>query len=217
MSYGGPIARSNVARGGRSWPDHGDGVWRRSNGELLCGVVAYRALSAALVDAAGFQGGGGATAVMLEWPGASCARLWRRRSYESSAAAAARKKGHGEAKLERGWVRAGAGVMKAHPGASWPGWAEQRRRAAIFPSTRRPRPDGGWPLNQPVQSRDGGLTAVFLVQITAKPRLQTANFLNIICRPMHHLQILFSNRVLILNQHRVKSTQIWLHTHCQHT
>ena len=161
-----------MACGGRSQPDHGDRVWRRSNGELLCGVVAYRALSAALVDAAGFQGGGGATAVMLEWPGASCARLWRRRSYGSSAAAAARKKGHGEAKLERGWVRAGAGVMKAHPGASWPGWAEQRRCATVFPSTRRPRPDGGRPLNQPVQfvRRDrSSLTAGFREDLSYNP------------------------------------------------
>ena len=81
----------------------------------------------------GCWGDGGAMAVVLEWPGASCARLWRRRSCESSAAAAARKKGHGEAKLERGWVRVSAGVKKARPGASWPGWAEQRRRAAVSP------------------------------------------------------------------------------------
>ena len=36
-------------------------------------------------------------AVVLEGLGASCARLWRRRSYGSSAAAAVRKKGRGEA------------------------------------------------------------------------------------------------------------------------
>ena len=34
MSYGGPISRSNVVRGGRSWSDHGDGVWRWGSGEL---------------------------------------------------------------------------------------------------------------------------------------------------------------------------------------
>ena len=135
------------------------------------------------------------------------ARLGRRRSCESSAAAAARKKGHVEAKLERGWVRAGAGVMKAHPGASWPGWAEQRRRAAIFPSTRRTRPDGGWPLNQPIQfiSRTTpSLTTSFDTPLTANPLLLSRNCMNTNCRTMSQLQLWFKALVLIRNRNREK-------------
>ena len=64
-----------------------------------------------------------------------------------SAAAAAREKGRGEAKMERGATRADAGVMKARPGASWPGWAEQRRRAAVAGDTRRAGSAVGRPLN----------------------------------------------------------------------
>ena len=110
---------------------------RRNSSELACTAAAYQVLSAAWGEAMGCWGDGGAMAVVLEWLGASCARLWRRRSCESSATAAARKKGRGEAKMERGWVRAGAGVMKARPGASWPARTDRRRRVADSHATWR--------------------------------------------------------------------------------
>ena len=63
--------------------------------------------------------------------------LWRRRlSARKSWAAAARKEGRGEANGVRGGVRAGAGDLKARPGAAWPARTEQRRRAAIAGDTR---------------------------------------------------------------------------------
>jgi len=64
--------------------------------------------------------------------------LWRRRlSTRKSWAAAARKEGRGEANGVRGGVRAGAGDLKARPGAAWPARTEQRRRAAVAGDTRR--------------------------------------------------------------------------------
>ena len=64
--------------------------------------------------------------------------LWRRRlSARKSWAAAARKEGRGEANGVRGGVRAGAGDLKARPGAAWPARTEQRRRAAVAGDTRR--------------------------------------------------------------------------------
>ena len=64
--------------------------------------------------------------------------LWRRQlSAWKSWAAAARKEGRGEANGVRGGVRAGAGDLKARPGAAWPVRTEQRRRAAIAGDTRR--------------------------------------------------------------------------------
>ena len=52
----------------------------------------------------------------------------------------------GEVKKERGRVRAGVGVMKAHSGAAWPARTEQRRRAADGTSTRRLCSEAGRPL-----------------------------------------------------------------------
>ena len=42
--------------------------------------------------------------VVLEWLGAGCARLWRRRGSESPAAAAARKKRRRERNGSAGWL-----------------------------------------------------------------------------------------------------------------
>ena len=140
MNAGGPSALANRA---------GEGLWRRghddgAHGGTPASLHALRRLTKccqrARGEAMGCWGDGGAMAVVLEWLGASCARLWRRRSCESSAAAAARKKGRGEAKMERGWVRAGAGVMKARPGASWPARTDWRRHAAVARATRRAKP-----------------------------------------------------------------------------
>ena len=51
------------------------------------------------------------------------------------------------------------------------------------------------------------LTTSFAIELTENPWLRCANILNRIGRPMYQLQLLFNNRVLIPNQHRVKSIQ----------
>jgi len=61
------------------------------------------------------------------------------------------KKGRGEAKMERGWVRASAGVLKARFGLPWPRWAERRRRAAVSRATRRAVSEAGRPLCRSIQ------------------------------------------------------------------
>ena len=75
--------------------------------------------------------------VVLEWLGAGCARLWRRRGSESPAAAAARKKRRRERNGSAGWLGRALVVMKARPGASWPARTERWRRAAVAGDTRR--------------------------------------------------------------------------------
>ena len=47
----------------------------------------------------------------------------------------------------------------------------------------------------------------FAIELTKNLWLRCANILNRIGRPMYQLQLLFNNRVLIPNQHRVKSIQ----------
>ena len=61
------------------------------------------------------------------------------------------KKSRGEAKMERGWVWASAGVLKARFGLPWPRWAERRRRAAVSRATRRAVSEAGRPLCRSIQ------------------------------------------------------------------
>ena len=157
----------------------------------------------------GCWGDGGAMAVVLEWLGVSCARLWQRRSCESSAAAAARKKGRGKAKMERGWVRAGAGVKKARPGASWPTRTDRRQRAADSHATRRQ-------CSAPVGHRNGDsvrqtsnrscLTARFADVRSLKPCSKIEIRQQQTCRSKYHLQLLLRQHTLIRNINRVKSS-----------
>jgi len=84
--------------GGTTATEGGGGAPARRCAGLELTELEQRALE----DAVGCWGGGGAVAVVLEWPGASCARLWRRRSGGRSAVAAARKNGRGEAKWSAG-------------------------------------------------------------------------------------------------------------------
>ena len=71
--------------GGTTATEGGGGAPARRCAGLELTELEQRALE----DAVGCWGGGGAVAVVLEWPGASYARLWRRRSCGSSAAALA--------------------------------------------------------------------------------------------------------------------------------
>ena len=196
----------------------GEGLWRRghddgAHGGTPASLHALRRLTKccqrARGEAMGCWGDGGAMAVVLEWLGASCARLWRRRSCESSAAAAARKKGRGEAKMERGWVRAGAGVMKARPGALWPARIDRRRRAADSHATRRQ-------CSAPVDHRNGDsvrqtsnrscLTARFADVRSLKPCSKIEIRQQQTCRSKYHLQLLLRQHTLIRNINRVKSS-----------
>ena len=89
----------------------------------------------------------------MEELGASWRLQWRAAGLRELGGCGCEKEGRGSAKMGCGWVRAGAGDLKARPGAAWPARTEQRRRAAVSRATRRPRPDGGRPLNQPIQFR----------------------------------------------------------------
>ena len=118
---------------------------RRNSGELACVAVAYQALSADTGRSNGVLGRrwsycGGAGVARRE-----LASQWRRRRRGGARCCACGEEGSQKRNGSAGRERAVAGVMQARPGASWPGWAEQRQRAAVFPSTRRPRPDGGRP------------------------------------------------------------------------
>jgi hypothetical protein len=94
VDAGGPSALANGAGGGLWRRGHDDGV--RGGASVSIGTALtltereWRAREEAVVR----WEDGGAMLVVLEWLGASCARLWRRRSCRSSAAAATRKKGN---------------------------------------------------------------------------------------------------------------------------
>ena len=123
-------------------------------------------------EVVGCWGASGATAMKNGRLVASCARLWRRRSCGRSAAAAARKKGGQKRNGSSEGVGRTLAGLRPRPGASWPARTDRRRRAAVSRATRRPRPDGGRPLNQPIQfvSRERRcLTARFQVDISANP------------------------------------------------
>ena len=75
--------------------------------------------------------------VVLEWLGAGCARLWRRRGSDSSAAAAARKKRRRERNGSAGWLGRALATLRPRSGAAWPARSGQRRRAAVAGDTRR--------------------------------------------------------------------------------
>jgi len=113
------------------------------------------------------------------------------------------KKSQGEAKMERGWVRASAGVLKARFGLPWPRWAECRRRAAVSRATRRTVSEAGRPLCRSIQfisDPKPSLTTGFHGELSAKPKLQRASDLHDLCSPMYQLQLWFKYLVLIRNR-----------------
>ena len=73
--YGGPSAPAIMRKGRLRRRGHDDGPRRRAPAKA-CALLRLTELEQrALEDAVGCWGGGGAVAVVLEWPGASCARL----------------------------------------------------------------------------------------------------------------------------------------------
>ena len=115
--------------------------------------------------------------------------------------------------MRRGMARAGAGDVKAALGhvVAWLGRAEATH--GRFSSMRRPWPDGGRPLNQPIQfvSRaTPSLTTSFDTPLTANPLLLSRNCMNTNCRTMSQLQLWFKALVLIRNRNREKCAQGWL-------
>ena len=82
----------------------------------------------------------------MEELGASWRLQWRAAGLRELGGCGCEKEGRGSAKMGCGWVRAGAGDLKAHPGAAWPARTEQRRRAAVAGDTRRAKPEAGRPL-----------------------------------------------------------------------
>ena len=62
------------------------------------------------------------------------------------AAAAGEEEGRGNEKQSAEGVGRTLAGLRPHPGASWPGWVEQRRRAAMATSTRRAVSEAGRPL-----------------------------------------------------------------------
>ena len=134
------------------------------------------------------------------------------RGYGDGGATGARRllqRGRKEAGSEMGaWLSAGGrwhdeGALGRI--VAWLGRAEATR--GRFSSTRRPRPDGGRPLNQPIQfvSRaTPSLTTSFDTPLTANPLLLSRNCMNTNCRTMSQLQLWFKALVLIRNRNREK-------------
>ena len=188
--------------GGTTATEGGGGAPARRCAGLELTELEQRALE----DAVGCWGGGGAVAVVLEWPGVSCSRLWRRRSCGSSAAALA---GAADGEEGAGNETEGAGRcgrvlagLRPCPGAAWPARSGRWRRAAAAGDTRRTKPETGRPCSfaiqfasEPVQC----LTTSFVADFSANPSLQRANSLHRNDRPMYQLQLLFKDRVPILN------------------
>ena len=129
-------------------------------------------------------------AVVLEWLGASYARLWRRRSCKSSAAAAAGEKkteakqmgcaaecGRALGRLRRAlaWLcHAGQGVGDARP------WLATTRRTGSEPVGHRAGRFSSFSEPKP------SLTPSFHADATANPWLQLVTDLNNFCRPKYH-------------------------------
>ena len=135
------------------------------------------------------------------------------RGYGDGGAAGARRllqRGRKEARSEMG-ARLSAGGRWRDEGTlgrvvAWLGRAEATH--GRFSSMRRPWPDGGRPLNQPIQfvSRDTpSLTTSFDTPLTANPLLLSRNCMNTNCRTMSQLQLWFKALVLIRNRNREKS------------
>jgi len=189
MNAGGPSALANRA---------GEGLWRRghddgAHGGTPASLHALRLLTKccqwARGEAMGCWGDGGAMAVVLEWLGASCARLWRRRSCKSSAAAAAGEKkteakqmgcaaecGRALGRLRRAlaWLcHAGQGAGDARP------WLATTRRTGSEPVGHRAGRFSSTEIEM------GRLTAGFQVEQTLNPWTSSQNFLNQTCRPMY--------------------------------
>jgi len=61
------------------------------------------------------------------------------------------KKGRGEANGGAEWLGRVLATLRPRSGASWPGWAEQRQRAAVAGDTRRASSETGRPLNVAIQ------------------------------------------------------------------
>ena len=69
-------------------------------------------------------------------------------------------------------------------------------------STRRAKPAGGRPLNRPFSSFSDAmqcLTTCFDGELSAKPKLQSANDLHDLCSPMYQLQLWLRNHAQIRN------------------
>ena len=107
-------------------------------------------------------------------------------------------------------MRADAGVLKPRSGASWPAWSGQRRRAAVAADTQRVGSAGGRSLNgfvQFVQLSQPSLTTCFAIELTPYAKRFSDFFQNQSGSPKYHLQMLFNDLVLILNQNKVTSSQ----------
>jgi len=104
MNAGGPSALANGAGGGLWRRGHDDGA----HGGTPASLHALRWLTGlcqrARGETMGCWGDGGAITVVREWPGTSCALLWRRRSGGRSAAAAVRKRRRRERNGSAGWL-----------------------------------------------------------------------------------------------------------------
>jgi len=104
MNAGGPSALATGAGGGLWRRGHDDGA----HGGTPASLHALRWLTGlcqrARGETMGCWGDGGAITVVREWPGTSCALLWRRRSGGRSAAAAVRKRRRRERNGSAGWL-----------------------------------------------------------------------------------------------------------------
>jgi hypothetical protein len=137
---------------------------RRSSGEHWHGADAYRTRMAGTGRSSGSLGrrwsyGGGAGVARREL----CAAMATAELRELGGCCCEEER-KPEAKWERGWVRAGAGVKKARSGASWPTRTDRRRRAAVPRATRRAKPEGGRPpkrFSSSVKSRSRAWQRVF--------------------------------------------------------
>ena len=184
-----------------------------NSGESVHVAAAYQAWSAST--------GGSSGSLRRRWSfgdGAGVARCELAHGYGDGGAAGARlllrqmKKGRGEANGGAGWLRRVLATLRPCSGASWPGWAEQRRRAAVAGDTRRAGSETGRPLNVAIQfvSRTMQcLTTSFRNDLSANRWLLRVNILNKFCRLMYQLQMLFNALVLNRNRNREKSSQSW--------
>ena len=80
MDDGEPSALANGAGGGLWRRGHDDGVRGGAPVSIGTALALTKLEWRAREEATGCWGDGGAMAVVLEWLGMSCARLWRRRS-----------------------------------------------------------------------------------------------------------------------------------------
>ena len=163
--YGEPSALANAWIGGLWRRGHDDGAHGGTPASLCTRLELTEREWRALEGATGCWGDGSAIAVAKEQRGRAGDGYGDGGARRLSAAAAARKKSRGNAKMGCGWVRAGAGDLKARPGAAWPARTEQRRRAAVAGDTRRAKPEAGRPRRRDSVRSDNtkpSLTTYFL-------------------------------------------------------